>query len=89
MTAHMSDEELLAGTTDEKINRMLLLFRDGHAELKKELATANQKIENMTVNMMEKDKIIATLQESNKDLKLRMKNLEEKQDNEQVLSWPN
>ena len=86
LIADMSDEDLLAGTTDEKIDRMLLLFRDGYKDMKDKLAIANRNIKANSDSMAAKDQVIVTLQRSNEELKSRIKNLEEKQDNEHVLS---
>ena len=86
LIAEMSDEDLLAGTTDEKIDRMLLLFRDGYKDMKDKLAIANRNIKANSDSMAAKDQVIAALQRSNGELKSRVNDLEEKQDNEHVLS---
>ena len=45
--ANLSNEELLAGSADEKIDRLLLLVRDGFKELKDQLSTANAEIKRL------------------------------------------
>ena len=70
--ANLNEEQLLAGTADEKINRLLLLVRDGFKDLKDQLSAANVEI--------------ATLKSENVNLKTEINNLKNKQANEQVLS---
>ena len=77
--ANMSNDQLIAGSTDEKINRMLLLLRDGFKDMKSQLAAANSRI-----TALEGEN--AKLKGEHAKLVDRINNLENKQDNEQVLS---
>jgi len=68
----ISDDELTAGTSDERLNRLLLLVRDGFQDMKDQLKAANLEIKRLS--------------DENTKLKTDLKNLKNKQANEQVLS---
>ena len=78
--ANLSDAELLAGTTEDKLNRVLLLLRDGFKDI-------NDKVAKHIQNTEEKfDAIELKWENKYKALLKRFDELENKQDNEQVLS---
>ena len=68
----ISDEDLTAGTSDERLNRLLLLVRGGFQDLKDQLKAAKLEIK--------------SLKDENTKLKKDLKSLKNKQANEQVLS---
>lgn len=78
--ANLSDEALLSGTTDERINRMLLLLRDGFKEL-------NGKVDEHITKTEEKFTAVESeWKQKYEKLVKRIDQLENKQDDEQVLS---
>ena len=78
--ASLSDDALLSGTTDERINRMLLLLRDGFKELHERVDEHINKTEERFIA------VESEMKQKYEMLAKRMHQLETKQDNEQVLS---
>ena len=79
----MSNEELLAGTNEDKMNRLLLFMRDGFRRVNEKV---DKHIAEAKIQFEEVDRDIYALRKANEALTQRLNNLENKQANDQVLS---
>ena len=79
----MSGEELLAGSNEDKMNRLLLLMRDVFRQVNEKV---HKHIAETKIKFEKVDPDIYALGKANEALTQRLNNLENKQANDQVLS---